>query len=56
VLYTVDLLVPIVDFGNKGRWYMHGLDKWVSTGFTAAGWILATTVATNTTRMLRRDG
>ncbi|MDQ0378070.1 oxidoreductase [Amycolatopsis thermophila] len=55
VLYTADLLVPIVDFGNKGRWYMHDLDKWVSNGFTAMGWILATTVAAGAGRMIRRD-
>nr|WP_167177748.1 oxidoreductase [Saccharomonospora amisosensis] len=56
VLYTVDLLVPIADFGNKGRWYMGGVDKWVSTGFTAMGWVLATTVAAGMTRTLRRNG
>ncbi|SFJ57558.1 oxidoreductase [Amycolatopsis sacchari] len=55
VLYTADLLVPIVDFGNKGRWYMHGMDKWVSSGFVAAGWVLATTVAAGAGRMIRRD-
>lgn len=55
LLYTADLLVPIVDFGNKSRWYMHGLDKWVSDGFIAAGWILATTVAAGAGRMIRRD-
>ncbi|WP_236790223.1 oxidoreductase [Amycolatopsis sp. GM8] len=55
VLYTADLLVPIVDFGNKGRWYMHGLDKWVSDGFIAMGWVLATTVAAGAGRMIRRD-
>ncbi|MTD58338.1 oxidoreductase [Amycolatopsis sp. RM579] len=55
VLYTADLLVPIVDFGNKGRWYMHGLDKWMSDGFIAMGWILATTVAAGASRMIRRD-
>lgn len=55
ILYTADLLVPIVDFGNKGRWYMHGADKWVSDGFIAAGWILATTVAAGAGRMIRRD-
>ncbi|MQA62027.1 MAG: oxidoreductase [Actinophytocola sp.] len=54
ILHTADLLVPIVDFGNKGRWHMGGADKWVATGFTAAGWILATTVAAGLTRMLRR--
>lgn len=56
VLYTVDLLVPIVDFGNKNRWYMAGEDKWVETGFTAMGWVLATTVAAGATRALRRNG
>ncbi|WP_431903538.1 oxidoreductase [Amycolatopsis thermoflava] len=54
-LYTADLLVPIVDFGNKGRWYMHDLDKWVSNGFTAMGWVLATTVAAGAGRMIRRE-
>ncbi|MFC4005398.1 oxidoreductase [Prauserella oleivorans] len=56
VLYTADLLVPIADFGNKGRWYMADEDKWVSTGFTAMGWVLATTVAAGVTRTLRRNG
>ncbi|MEU6645016.1 oxidoreductase [Saccharomonospora sp. NPDC046836] len=56
VLYTADLLVPIADLGNKGRWYMAEEDKWVSTGFTAMGWVLATTVAAGVTRTLRRNG
>lgn len=55
VLHTADLLVPIVDLGNKGRWHMGGADKWVATAFTAAGWILVTTVAAGVTRMLRRS-
>ncbi|WP_158879489.1 oxidoreductase [Amycolatopsis anabasis] len=55
VLYTVDLLVPIVDFGNKGRWYMTGADRWVSAGLTGAGWVLATTVAAGASRMVRRE-
>ncbi|MEY7972142.1 oxidoreductase [Saccharomonospora xinjiangensis] len=55
VLYTVDLLVPIADFGNKGRWHMAGADKWVATGFIAMGWVLVTTVAAGVTRTLRRN-
>jgi hypothetical protein len=55
VLYTADLLVPIVDFGNKTRWYMAGLDNWVAAGFTAMGWVLATTVAAGVSRALRRN-
>jgi hypothetical protein len=55
VLYTADLLVPIVDFGNKSRWFMHGADKWVASGITAMGWVLATTIAAGGSRMLRRN-
>lgn len=52
-LYTMDLLVPIVDFGNKWRWHMAGADQWISATLTAMGWILATTVAAGVTRTLR---
>jgi hypothetical protein len=52
-LYTMDLLVPIVDFGNKSRWHMAGADQWISATLTAMGWILATTVAAGVTRTLR---
>ncbi|MGH3434202.1 MAG: oxidoreductase, partial [Thermocrispum sp.] len=55
VLHTADLLVPIVDLGNKGRWHMGGADKWVATAFIASGWILVTTVAAGVARMLRRN-
>ncbi|MCR3720559.1 MULTISPECIES: oxidoreductase [Prauserella salsuginis group] len=55
VLFTVDLLVPIVDFGNKGRWHLSGADMWVATGFTAMGWVLATTAAAGMGRALRRN-
>lgn len=53
-LYTLDLLMPIIDFGNKGRWQVVGLSQWFATMLTAGGWILATTVAAGLTRMLRR--
>jgi hypothetical protein len=53
-LYTLDLVIPIVDFGQKNRWEFVGASQWISTGLVAAGWILATTVAAGLTRMLRR--
>lgn len=55
VLYTIDHLVPIVDFGHKNRWHFAGWPQWISAGLIAAGWILATTVATGLARMLRRN-
>ncbi|HEY7592783.1 MAG TPA: hypothetical protein VH969_06475 [Actinophytocola sp.] len=54
-LFTIDQLVPIVDFGFKNRWQLHGASQWVTAGLIAAGWILATTVAAGVTRMLRRS-
>ncbi len=54
-LFTLDLLVPIVDFGNKNRWALPGASQWFSAALIAAGWILATTVAAGVTRMLRRQ-
>jgi len=56
VLYTADLLVPIVNLGHQTRWHMAGLDMWVSSGMIAMGWILATTVAAGAGRALRRTG
>jgi hypothetical protein len=54
-LFTLDLLIPIVDFGNKNRWAMTGVSQWFASALIAAGWILATTVAAGVTRMLRRQ-
>jgi hypothetical protein len=54
-LFTIDHLVPIVDFGFKNRWQVTGVSQWVTAGLIASGWILATTVAAGLTRMLRRS-
>ncbi|HKN97471.1 MAG TPA: hypothetical protein VJX10_10175, partial [Pseudonocardiaceae bacterium] len=54
-LFTLDLLVPIVDFGNKNRWALPGASQWFAATLTGAGWLLATTVAAGVTRMVRRQ-
>ncbi|HEX3589485.1 MAG TPA: oxidoreductase [Pseudonocardiaceae bacterium] len=54
-LFTLDLLVPIVDFGNKNRWALPGASQWFAAALTAGGWLLATTVAAGVTRMVRRQ-
>ncbi len=53
-LFTIDLLVPIVDFGNKNRWQTPGASQWVAVLMIVTGWTLATTVAAGLTRMLKR--
>ncbi|HEY0805010.1 MAG TPA: hypothetical protein VGD84_08100 [Pseudonocardiaceae bacterium] len=54
-LFTLDLLIPIVDFGNKNGWAIGGVSQWFAAGLIAAGWTLATTVAAGVTRALRRQ-
>ncbi|MEV0676860.1 hypothetical protein AB0I60_10075 [Actinosynnema sp. NPDC050436] len=53
-LYTIDLVVPIVDLGNKNRWQVGGASQWIAAGLIVTGWVLATTVAAGLTRMLKR--
>ncbi|MBP2339847.1 cytoskeletal protein CcmA (bactofilin family) [Saccharothrix coeruleofusca] len=53
-LFTIDLVVPIVDFGNKNRWQTPGASQWIASGLIVTGWVLATTVAAGLTRMLKR--
>jgi hypothetical protein len=53
-LFTIDLVVPIVDFGNKNRWQTPGASQWIKSGLIVTGWVLATTVAAGLTRVLKR--
>jgi hypothetical protein len=54
-LYALDLLLPVIDLGQDGYWKPSGLAQWVTVLMIAAGWILATTVATGVTRLLQRQ-
>jgi hypothetical protein len=54
VIYTLDLLLPVVDLGQKNSYNPAGFEQWLSYLLTAAGWILATTIATSITRIITR--
>ncbi|GAA3455764.1 hypothetical protein [Dactylosporangium matsuzakiense] len=54
LLYTLDLLVPLVDLGHEHAWNPVGADKAVAVLVMAAGWVLATTVVTGAGRALGR--
>ncbi|MFH9015836.1 oxidoreductase [Streptomyces sp. NPDC017943] len=54
VLFTLDLLLPVVDLGQVGFWQLRGGWQWLATAMILLGWILATTVAAGATRLLRR--
>ncbi|MFF3937445.1 hypothetical protein [Streptomyces phaeofaciens] len=52
--YTLDLLLPVIDFGQERAFTAHGGMQWVVVVLVSAGWILATTAAAGATRVLRR--
>jgi hypothetical protein len=54
VAYTLDLLLPVVDLGQKHAFNPAGIYQWLSYLLIAAGWILVTTIAASITRILRR--
>jgi len=54
VLYTLDLLLPVVGFGQQQAFNPQGWQQWLAAALIAAGWILATTVAAGLTRALAR--
>ncbi|MFD7282320.1 hypothetical protein ACFV80_36180 [Streptomyces sp. NPDC059862] len=53
-LYSVDLLLPVVGFGQEGAFNPHGWQQWLAAASIAAGWVLATTIAAGLTRTLSR--
>ncbi|MEH0549652.1 oxidoreductase [Streptomyces sp. B21-101] len=55
VFYTLDLLVPITAFGQDSAFAPRGTGQWLAYGLTAAGWILATTVAAGISRAISRQ-
>ncbi|MBO2445690.1 hypothetical protein J4573_01165 [Actinomadura barringtoniae] len=54
LVYTLDLLIPIVDLGQEHAFNPDGVLQWVSYVYVAAGWILATTVAAGVARVITR--
>ncbi|MFC7217431.1 hypothetical protein ACFQLX_04480 [Streptomyces polyrhachis] len=55
VLYALDLLLPVVDFGQeKARVPVGTAGQWVAFVLIASGWILATAVAAGLARALNR--
>ncbi|OEU97061.1 oxidoreductase [Streptomyces oceani] len=54
-LYTLDLLLPVITFGQDLAWRMDGWQQWASASMILLGWFLATTVAAGATRLLRRQ-
>ena len=55
-VYTVDLMVPLIDFGQRKAYLPpNGWQQALTYLLVALGWILATTIAAGLTRVLRRQ-
>ncbi|MEU6426702.1 hypothetical protein ABZ860_12455 [Microbispora sp. NPDC046973] len=52
-VYTLDLLVPVSVFEQRGAWEPAGWTQWLANGLIAAGWILATALIAGASRLLR---
>ena len=55
VIYTLDLLLPVIDLGQKHAFNPAGGEQWFSYVLIAAGWLLATTIAAGVARVLSRN-
>ncbi|MEU8004494.1 hypothetical protein AB0B66_25330 [Catellatospora sp. NPDC049111] len=53
-LYTLDLLIPLVDLGHEKAWDVTGIDKVVMVTLLLSGWIFATTIIAAAGRAIRR--
>ncbi len=51
--YTLDLLVPVSVFEQRGAWEPVGWTQWLANVLIASGWILATALIAGGTRVLR---
>ena len=54
IIYTLDLMLPVVNLGQRYAFNPGGPEQWLSYFLIAAGWTLATTVAAGLARVLRR--
>ncbi|GAB3989472.1 oxidoreductase [Actinoallomurus acanthiterrae] len=54
LLYTLDLLLPVIGFGQEDAFGPRGWQQWLAAALVASGWILATTIAAGVSRVLSR--
>ncbi|MET7670871.1 hypothetical protein [Micromonospora luteifusca] len=54
LVYSVDLLIPVVSLGQDTTWRFDSEARWVAWGLILSGWVLTTAVATAIARVLRQ--
>jgi hypothetical protein len=54
-VFTLDVLLPIADFGQERSWQFAGGLRWLVWGYVVVGWLLTTSVIGGVTRVLNRS-
>jgi len=54
-VYTLDLIVPVVDFGQQSAFHPRGATAWLAYALIVAGLLLVTTITAAGARRLRRN-
>ncbi|MYS20904.1 MULTISPECIES: hypothetical protein [unclassified Streptomyces] len=54
-IYTLSLLLPIVDLGQNDTWQPQGFTQWFAWALTLLGWALTTAVVAGVSRVLNRS-
>ncbi|GGU99189.1 oxidoreductase [Actinomadura cremea] len=55
LFFSLDLLLPIIDFGQQKAFKPAGWHQWLAYTLISTGWVLATTIAAGVTRTLSRQ-
>jgi hypothetical protein len=55
VIYTLDVILPVVNLHQRDAWIAHGLVQWVALACTLGGWVLTTAVVLSLTGILKRN-
>lgn len=55
LVYSLDLLLPVVNFGQEKAFNPTGAWQWLAYALIASGWILATTITAGITRTISRQ-
>jgi hypothetical protein len=55
LIYTLDLLIPLVNLHQRDAWVAQGVAQWLAVCFTLTGWLLTTVAVGALTGLLKRD-
>jgi hypothetical protein len=55
VIYTLDVILPVVNLHQRDAWIAHGPVQWLALTFTLTGWVLTTAVVLSLTGILKRE-